>query len=163
MLHSLSSLGASLPAVDSTIQPSADAASDIVFVTLTVDQKRELDQTEPSNIARLFADNYRELYTNVPYDFNEMQCIIDDISCLLSTERVSSDCIYSCNDVKDAVSHLKAHKSDGNLGLSSDHIINTSDSFLLILLSCLQLLLFMVRGLSAFYSVLLYQFLKAMV
>jgi hypothetical protein len=87
------------------------------------------DQTEPSNIARLFADNYRELYTSVPYDVNEMQRIIDDINCSLSTEQVSVDCIYRCNDVKDAVSHLKAHKSDGNLGLSSDHIINASDSF----------------------------------
>ena len=78
------------------------------------------DQTDPSSIARVFAENYRELYSSVPYDFNEMQRINDDINCLLSSEQMSSDYIYSCNDVKDAVSHLKAHKNDGNLDLSSD-------------------------------------------
>jgi len=58
-----------------------------------------------------------------------MQRINEDINCLLSSEQMSSDYIYSCNDVKDAVSHLKAHKSDGNSGLSSDYIINASDLF----------------------------------
>ena len=53
----------------------------------------------------------------------------DDIDSLLLTEQMSTDCIFTCNDIKDAVSHLKPHKSDGNSGLSSDHIINASDLF----------------------------------
>ena len=87
------------------------------------------DQTDPSSIAKVFAEKYRELYSSVPYDINEMQRIHDDINCLLYSEQMSSDCIYSFQDVKDAVLHLKAHKSDGNVGLSSDHIINASDLF----------------------------------
>jgi len=41
-------------------------------------------QTDPSSIADVFAKNYRELYSSVPYDFNEMQRINEDINCLLS-------------------------------------------------------------------------------
>jgi len=91
-------------------------------------------QTDPSSIADVFAKNYPELYSSVPYDFKEMQRINKDINCLLSSQQMSSDYIYSCNDVKDAVSHLKAHKSDGHLGLSSDHIINANDLFFLLIL-----------------------------
>jgi len=86
-------------------------------------------QTDPSSIADVFDKNYRELYSSVPYDFNEMQRINENINCLLSSEQMSSDYIYSCNDVKDAVSQFKAHKSDGHSGLSSDHIINASDLY----------------------------------
>ena len=56
-----------------------------------------------------------------------MQYINEDISGLLSTESMSSDCLCTCNDAKDAVLHLKAHKSDGTSGLSSDHIVNAGD------------------------------------
>jgi len=58
-----------------------------------------------------------------------MQRINEDINWLLSSQQMSSNYIYSCNDVKDAISHLEAHKSDGNLGLSSDHIVNANDLF----------------------------------
>jgi len=101
-------------------------------------------QTDLSSKAGVFAKNYRQLYSSVPYDFNEMQRINEDFNFLLSSEQMSSDYIYSCNDIKAAVSHLKAHKSDGHSGLSSDHIINASD-FLVILLFYFHLLLFMAR------------------
>ena len=42
---------------------------------------------------------------------------------------MSHECIFTYNDIKSAVSHLKPHKSDGNSGLSSNHIINASDLF----------------------------------
>ena len=87
------------------------------------------DQSDPGNIARLFANHYRELYTSVSYDFKEMQWINDELNCLLLIEQMSGDCIFGCSIVKEAVSHLKAHKRDGDLGLSSDHIINASDLF----------------------------------
>jgi hypothetical protein len=41
------------------------------------------NETEASNIAKVFADKYRELYTSVPYDADEMQSIIIDINSLL--------------------------------------------------------------------------------
>jgi len=37
----------------------------------------------------------------------------------------------SVYDVRDAVSHLKAHKRDGCTGLESDHIINAGDGCLM--------------------------------
>src|SRR5664279_3682608 len=40
-------------------------------------------QTEAISIARLFADKYRDLYTSVPYDVNEMHCIQNDVNSLL--------------------------------------------------------------------------------
>jgi len=73
-------------------------------------------RTDPSSIAGVFAKNYRELYSSVQFNFNEMQPINEDINCLLSSEQMSSDYIYSCNYVKDAVSYLKAQKNDGNSG-----------------------------------------------
>ena len=119
------------------------------------------DQTEPSSIAKVFAENYRELYSSVPYDFNEMQRINDDINCLLSSEQMSSDSIYSCNDVTDAVSHLKEHKNDGNLGLSSDHIINASDSFFSNLALLFSTIVIHSKVPDSFLlSILLYRYLK---
>src|SRR5664279_1881477 len=40
-------------------------------------------QTEAISIAKLFADKYRDLYTSVPYDVNEMHCIQNDVNSLL--------------------------------------------------------------------------------
>ena len=84
-------------------------------------------QSEHSDIVKLFAVKYRELYSSVPYDADELQCISNDVNNLILTELNQWDCFWSCNDVKTAVSHLKKHKSDGNLGLTSDHIINAGD------------------------------------
>lgn len=81
-------------------------------------------QSDPESIAKLFAANYRELYTSVPYNVNEMLSINDEIRCLLANCTSHADCIFSGLDVKEAIAHLKAHKSDGNLRLSSDHFIN---------------------------------------
>ena len=87
------------------------------------------DETKPSNIARLFADNYRELYTRVPYDAGEMKRLSDDIDRLLLTDQIPRDCTYTCSDIKTVVSHLIHHKSDGNLGPFNYHIINASDLY----------------------------------
>ena len=37
-------------------------------------------QTDVSAIARLFAAKYRELYTSVPFNKDDMQCIVDDVN-----------------------------------------------------------------------------------
>ena len=37
-------------------------------------------QTDVGAIAKLFATKYRELYTSVPYDEDDMQRIVDDVN-----------------------------------------------------------------------------------
>jgi len=103
-------------------------------------------QTHPSSIANVFAKNYRELYSSVPYDFNKMQRITEDINCLLSSEQMSSDYIYSCNDVKDFTQVYLVI-------ISLMPVI----CFLLILLFYFHLLSFMARYLIVICSLLLYQ------
>jgi len=48
----------------------------------------------------------------------------------------NTGCVYIYNDVKDAISYLKAHKGDGNSGLSSDHIIHAIVMYDLYILLC---------------------------
>ena len=84
-------------------------------------------QTDVSNIARLFADKYRELYTSLPFDKDEMQCIVDDVNNAAANDSLSADCIFNIHDVKSAVARLKPHKSDGGSGLSTDHFVQAGD------------------------------------
>ena len=81
------------------------------------------------NISRLFVDKYRELYTSVNYDKDEMQCIWTDLNKVLCSNTYSVEHV-SVYDVRGAVGHLKAHKCDGCTGLESDHIINAGDGCL---------------------------------
>jgi hypothetical protein len=87
-------------------------------------------QTESSSIAKVFADKFRDLYTSVPYDVNEMRRIQDDVKHLLAKEPSHYDCIFHTSDIKYAVSRLKTHKNDGCTGLTSDHIINAREDCL---------------------------------
>jgi hypothetical protein len=84
-------------------------------------------QSEANNIAKLFAEKYRDLYTSVPYDVNEMRIIQEQVNNLLVNESPWTDCTFNTCDVKSAVSHLKAHKNDGSTDLTSDHIIGAGD------------------------------------
>lgn len=87
-------------------------------------------QTECISIAKLFAVKYRDLYTSVPYDVNEMCRIQSDVKTLLSSAPSSVDCVFTVHDLKHAVTRLSAHKNDGSTGLTSDHIINAGDDCL---------------------------------
>lgn len=87
-------------------------------------------KTESSSIAKLFADQYRDLYTSVPYDQHEMSRIQKEIGDLLAVNTTDNECRFTSCDVKCAVSCLKAHKNDGGTGLNSDHIINAGDDCL---------------------------------
>jgi len=55
--------------------------------------------TDTGDIAQFFASRYRDVYTSVPYNIYEMH-------------------------VKDAVSRLKPHKSEGNSELAADYFLN---------------------------------------
>jgi hypothetical protein len=86
--------------------------------------------TDNVSLAKLFANNYRELYTSVPYDCDEMICIKNEIEDMIATNPMGNECSFDFYDVKRAVSSLKPHKNDGGTGLNSDHIINAGNDCL---------------------------------
>ena len=83
--------------------------------------------TDVEAIAKLFATKYRELYTSVPYDKDDMQRIIDDVNDSIKGDSTYSDCIVHLQDVKSVVGKLKPHKNDGGSCLSTDNFINAGD------------------------------------
>ena len=60
-------------------------------------------QTDVGAIAKLFATKYRELYTSVPYDKDDMQRIVDDVNDPIKGDSMYSDCIVHLQDVVSAV------------------------------------------------------------
>jgi hypothetical protein len=86
-------------------------------------------QTDVSGIARLFADKYRELYTNVAADKSGMQVLIEDLNSTLANTPVIDDCMFNLNKIKAAISQLKVHKSEGSSALTSDRVINAADDY----------------------------------
>jgi len=79
------------------------------------------------DIAELFAEKYSTLYNSVSYDVNDMSDIRSELN--ESIECVTSDHAVTGIDVLCAIKQLKAGKSDGSLGLVSDHFINACDEF----------------------------------
>ena len=75
-------------------------------------------------IAKSFATKYRDFYTSVPYDINEMQGIRIEVETHLLEASSLDECFFTTHDMQYAVSRLSAHKNDGGRGLTSDHIIN---------------------------------------
>ena len=87
--------------------------------------------TDTAAIAELFADNYRDLYTTVPYDRDDMMRITREVNSLLSAlDALPADCTFLVDEVKQAVTQMKRGKSDGCSSLTSDHIINAGDDLL---------------------------------
>ena len=81
-------------------------------------------------IASLFADKYRDLYTSVPYDENDMRNIIDEVNSRLSTTDETGDCTFYTGEIREAIGHMKRGKSDGCSNLVSDHLKNANDDLL---------------------------------
>ena len=61
------------------------------------------------DISDFFARKYQDLYTSVPFNVNDMDEIWSDLA---SIQDVSSECVFSCNNVLKAVDKLKLHKAD---------------------------------------------------
>ena len=59
-----------------------------------------------SEIAQLFSEKYRELYSSVPFDRADMKVIKDFVD-KLSNDGFTSDCFVTSLDVKTAISRLK--------------------------------------------------------
>jgi len=78
--------------------------------------------TNPDDIAELFADKYKDLYTWINYGVTEM----DQIRCSIEESIIAFDqtCSIAVSQVFDAVCRLKPHKSDGNIGLSSAYLLH---------------------------------------
>ena len=83
--------------------------------------------TDPDDIAELFADKYKDLYTCVSYDVTEM----NQIRCSIEESIIGYDqtCSITVSEVFDAVCRLKPNKSDGNIGLSSDYFVHACTDF----------------------------------
>jgi hypothetical protein len=64
------------------------------------------------------------LYNSVPYDSAELRDIRKGIDASLLSSSIGKDSIISCLEIQSAIAKLKAHKGDGNIGLSSDHFIH---------------------------------------
>jgi len=48
-------------------------------------------QTETSSISSAFAAKYRELYSSIPNNRDELQCIIDDVNNSLNVDYLPAD------------------------------------------------------------------------
>jgi len=72
----------------------------------------------------LFAAKYKNLYTSVAYNDDELNNIRADIETDISQCASVTDFIITADDIRQALTRLKAHKNDGNFCLSSDHFVN---------------------------------------
>jgi len=69
--------------------------------------------TDAGDIAQLFASRYRDLYTSVHYNIDEMQVILNGVDSALAGMSISKYYMCSVSEVEDAVSRLKPHKNEG--------------------------------------------------
>ena len=82
----------------------------------------------PQEIACHFADKYQTLFNSVPSEtsrLNKIDQFIND-NCKLCTE---SDRLVTKDDITKAFSNLKLHKSDGNVGLVSTHLLMSGELY----------------------------------
>ena len=93
--------------------------------------------TNNSDIANVFANKYRDLYSSVPTDECELSEIrgemVDEINSLPEDDNVS----ITVHDICTAIGKLNAQKRDGTRGTSSDHFIYCSDR-MKVLITCLS-------------------------
>ena len=83
-------------------------------------------KTDSKDIAEHLAYKYKVLYNSVPSDDQFMDQINKNIEC--GIKHTSHDtCKVSTDVVAHAISKLKREKSDGNMGLSSSHLIIAKD------------------------------------
>ena len=96
-------------------------------VTNTIDGINNVNE-----IATLFSQKYKELYCSVPYDRKELDSLKNEIreSLSVDTQTYLSDCVFTQDEVRTAVSKLKAHKKQGCGELTSNHLIHAGDDFL---------------------------------
>ena len=85
--------------------------------------------SESKDIAKLFHDRFKELYTSVPSSQNEIEQLLNRINSGLKDDHFTLHKQSSnLQNLKKVLKKIKLGKSDGSLGLSSDSIVNGPDS-----------------------------------
>jgi len=81
---------------------------------------------QPDEIARLFADNYKRLFTSVPSVEDELDVISKQITEKLQANSATEHFVVTCDDVtvSRAIHKLNPGKRDDDVGLSSDFLIH---------------------------------------
>jgi hypothetical protein len=85
-------------------------------------------KTEEAEICELFSHKYETLLNSVSYNTDDMNSILKSIDCDID-QSCNKDRCYSkhninVNDLMEAVKELKPHKTDGNDGCQSNHLIH---------------------------------------
>ncbi len=105
------------------------------------------DASDPEAIANVFANKFEDLYQSVPTDADEL----NDISSMIKEHIVNEDsivqCDFSVDDIDKAIKKLNRGKSDGDIGLYSDHIIMCTYRFKVLLTKFINAML--VHGYNA--------------
>ena len=86
----------------------------------------------PEDISEVFVAKYETLFRSVPTEPSELLALHRNIKSGIAAD----DPCYSSitvNDIVDGMANIKHGKQDGNYGLTSDHLINSSMQFKVIL------------------------------
>ena len=86
----------------------------------------------PEDISEVFASKYETLFQGTPTDPVELQSLYQTIKSGVTADEQSYSSV-NVNDVLDALKDIKLGKHDGKYSLTSDHVVNSSRRFLVIL------------------------------
>jgi len=81
-------------------------------------------KSAPADIANIFANKYKELYSSVAYNVDDMADLKSLVADKVSNAGFDAQCRVSYEEVVFAVCKLKAGKGDGDIGLSSDYFLH---------------------------------------
>ena len=76
------------------------------------------------SIAYYFANKYKELYSSVAYNYQEMSRVQEEINHLIYNSGFNTNCIITSDDIASGVKKLKPGKNDEAGGISFDHVVN---------------------------------------
>ena len=102
----------------------------------------------PEDISEVFVSKYETLFQSIPTDANDLESIYRDIRACVEYD---DECYSSITvgDVIDCLKSIKHGKQHGNYGLTSGHLINSSNKFRIVLSMVMSSM--MVHGYNANY------------
>ena len=77
-----------------------------------------------ADIANCFGEKYKDLYNSVPYNESELEITKNELKSDISLYCDVDELLVSPSEIKCAINKLNAGKSDGTVGLMSDHFLN---------------------------------------
>jgi len=100
------------------------------------------DATGENEIAHLFSEKYKELYTSVPYNHSDLVELITDLQGTQQEHLAAHNGCHAVgmSDVEGIIRKLKSGKSDDNGSMYTNHIIHGSRKlflYLALLFSCM--------------------------